>query len=73
MATLSTDRHWIMATFSRNPGNLWTNPELTCQHADPEIALPRHSIGVLEEKTLFFSGILDDVADKVRLQRAALK
>ena len=20
---------------SRNPGNLWTNPDLTCQHADP--------------------------------------
>ena len=73
MATLSTDRHWIMATFSRNPGNLWTNPDLTCQHADPEIALPRHSTGVLEEKTLLFRGILDDVADKVRLQRAALK
>lgn len=73
IATVSTDRRWIMATFSRNPGNLWTNPELTCQHADPEIALPRHSKGVIEEKTLLFRGSLDDVATKVRQQRSALK
>jgi hypothetical protein len=73
IATVSTDRRWIMATFSRNPGNLWTNPDLTCQHADPEIALPRHSTGVIEEKTLLFRGTLDDVANKVRQQRAALK
>jgi hypothetical protein len=59
MATLSTDRHWIMATFSRNPGNLWTNPDLTCQHADPEITLPHHSEGIVEEKMLLFRGTLD--------------
>ena len=73
MATLSTDRHWIMATFSRNPGNLWTNPDLTCQHADPEIALPHHSEGIVEEKMLLFRGTLDDVVTKVRQQRATLK
>ena len=73
IATLSTDRRWIMATFSRNPGNLWTNPELTCQHADPEIALPHHSEGIVEEKMLLFRGTLDDVVTKVRQQRPALK
>lgn len=73
IATVSTDRRWIMATFSRNPGNLWTNPELTCQHADPEIALPRHSEGAIEEKTLLFRGTLQDVADKVRQQGPNLK
>ena len=73
MATLSTDRHWIMATFSRNPGNLWTNPDLTCQHADPEITLPHHSEGIVEEKMLLFRGTLDDVAKKVRQQSATLK
>lgn len=73
MATLSTDRHWIIATFSRNPGNLWTNPDLTCQHADPEIALPHHSEGIVEEKMLLFRGTLDDVLTKVRQQRATLK
>jgi hypothetical protein len=73
IATVSTDRRWIMATFSRNPGNLWTNPELTCQHADPDIALPRHSEGTIEEKTLLFRGTLQDVADKIRQQGPNLK
>ena len=73
IATVSTDRKWVMATFSRNPGNLWTNPELTCQHADPEIAVPRHSLGVIEEKVLLFRGTLDDVVRKVREQRSSLK
>jgi len=73
IATVSTDRQWIMATFSRNPGNLWTNPDLTCQHADPEIALPRHSKGAVEEKTLIFRGTLDDVFSRVRQQRLALQ
>jgi hypothetical protein len=73
IATVSTDHRWIMATFSRDPGNLWTNPELTCQHADPEIALPRQSEGAIEEKTLLFRGRLQDVADKVREQAPNLK
>jgi hypothetical protein len=46
---------------------------LTCQHADPEIALPRRSKGIIEEKTLLFRGMLNDVANKVHQQRAALK
>lgn len=73
IATVSTDHQWIMATFSRNPGNLWTNPELTCQHADPEISLPRQSKGIIEEKMLLFRGTLDDVVSRVRQQRASLK
>jgi len=62
-----------MATFSRNPGNLWTNPELTCQHADPEILLPRHGSGVAEEKILLLRGTLEDVLSKVKVQRGDLK
>jgi len=73
LVTLSADRRWVMATFSRDPGNLWTNPELTCQHADPEIALPRNSKTALEEKTLIFQGALDDVISKVRQQRPNLR
>jgi|SRR5215813_13831181 len=73
LATVSTDGHWIMATFSRNPGNLWTNPELTCQHADPDIPVSRRSAGVIEEKVLLLSGTLQDVLALVRKQRATLK
>ena len=73
LVTLSTDQRWLMATFSHNPGNLWTNPELTCQHADAETALLRKSQAVIEEKTVLFRGVLDDVATKVRQQSAGLK
>jgi hypothetical protein len=73
LATISTDGQWIMATFSRNPGNLWTNPDLTCQHADPEIALPRLHKGVAEEKILLFRGTLDDVSRDVKDQHGVLE
>jgi len=72
LATLSTDGQWIMATFSRKPGNLWTNPDLTCQHADPEIPLPHRSTGVAEEKILLLRGTLDDVLRNVKDQVGAL-
>jgi hypothetical protein len=32
IATLSADRQWIAVSFARDPGNVWTNPERTCQH-----------------------------------------
>lgn len=73
LATVSTDGQWIMATFSRNPGNLWTNPDLTCQHADPEISLPQRSKRVAEEKILLFRGTLNDVFRNVKEQRGALE
>ena len=73
LATVSADAKWIMATFSRNPGNLWTNPDLTCQHADPEIPLSRYSKGVAEEKILLFPGTLEDVLSKVKAQRGDLE
>lgn len=73
LATVSADSKWILATFSRNPGNLWTNPDLTCQHADPEISLTRHSKGIAEEKILLFRGTLEDVLSKVKAQRGDLK
>jgi len=36
IVTLSTDRKWIVASFIRATGNVWSNPELTCQHVDPQ-------------------------------------
>jgi len=73
LATVSSDRRWVMATFSRNPGNLWTNPELTCQHADPDITTPRHTTGIVEEKILLFRGTLDDVIVRVHEERQGLR
>jgi hypothetical protein len=66
LATQSTDKQWIFATFSRDPGNLWTNPELTCQHADPSIELKAGTTRGYEVKTLLIKGTLEDVLRKVR-------
>jgi hypothetical protein len=68
LATRSTDGKWIMATYSAAPGNVWTNPELTCQHADMQTALKPNSASSTDLKILLFRGSLDDVLSKVRLR-----
>ena len=73
IATVSTDGKWIMATFARDPGNVWTNPELTCQHADPQVSLPSGGRAAQESKSLLFQGTLADVLKKVQSQRAVMK
>jgi hypothetical protein len=73
IATLSTDRAWIVASFARAPGNVWTNPELTCQHVDPEVSLPHGARRVYEVKILIFKGSLQDALKKVQTQRGALR
>lgn len=72
IATKSVDGKWIMASFSREPGNLWSNPELTCQHVDPETSLKPGGKAALELKILLLQGSLDDVLAKVHLQRKSL-
>ena len=66
LATKSTDGKWIMATYSAAPGNLWTNPELTCQHADMQTSLKPNSQSSTELKIFLFPGSLDDLLSKVR-------
>lgn len=73
VATLSTDRQWVAASFSRNPGNVWSNPELTCQHVDPEIPLPHGAHAEYEVKILIFKGTLQAALQKVKEQRNTLK
>jgi hypothetical protein len=73
VATLSQDRSWVAATFSRDAGNVWSNPELTCQHADEEAALPHSGKVETEEKILIFKGSLDDALRKTEEQRPILK
>jgi hypothetical protein len=73
IATLSTDRKWIVSSFTRTTGNVWSNPELTCQHVDPEASLPAGQRATLEVKILVFRGSLDDALQKVISQRATLK
>lgn len=72
IATLSADHIWVAASFARNPGNVWSNPELTCQHVDPERPLPHDSRAAYEVKILIFKGSLEDALGKVLAQREAL-
>jgi hypothetical protein len=58
IATLSHDKTWIAATWSSEPGNLWTNPERSCQHADPAIDLNAGQTKSLELKTFIIKGDL---------------
>jgi hypothetical protein len=69
LATKSIDGKWILATLTHDPGNVWSNPELTCQHADPATSLKAGGHAGLELKILILQGALEDVLIDVRQQR----
>jgi hypothetical protein len=73
IATLSTDRKWVVSSFTRTTGNVWSNPELTCQHVDPVAPLAPGARAVLEVKILIFKGSLEQALQKVVSQRDGLK
>lgn len=73
IATVSSDGKWVVASFTRTTGNVWSNPELTCQHVDPQAALPPSGRVMLEVKILVFQGTLDQALEKVKAQRNILK
>jgi len=73
IATLSEDRTWVAASFAREPGNVWSNPELTCQHVDPEVPLPHNGHAEHEVKILISNGSLEDALRKVLAQRNELE
>lgn len=78
IVTLSEDRRWAFASFSHTTVNVWSNPELTCQHVDENSTLAPHGSAVLEVKELILNGsnaqeLLAQVLKKVLAQRDALK
>jgi len=73
IATASTDRKWVVASFTRTTGNVWSNPELTCQHVDPEVALPGHGHATIEVKLLVMRGSIEDAYRKMMVERAAMQ
>ena len=73
IATFSTDRTWVVASFTREMGNVWSNPELTCQHVDPQTSLAPGQDATLEVKILVLRGSLNNVLEKAILQRNFLK
>jgi hypothetical protein len=73
IATFSTDHQWVVASVTRITGNVWSNPELTCQHVDPQTSLPPGQQATLEVKILVFQGSLADVLRKARSERKRLQ
>jgi len=73
VATLSADRKWVVASFTKTTGNVWSNPELTCQHVDPYKPLVPGGTAQIEVKILIFQGTLEQALEKVRAQRGFLK
>jgi hypothetical protein len=74
IATLSRDGRSVVASFTRNTGNVWSNPELTCQHVDPQAALSPGEEAILETKILLVRGSsLSDVFDMAMKQRDSLR
>lgn len=73
IATFSTDRKWVVASFSRQTGNVWSNPELTCQHVDPQTSLAVGEHATIEVKILLLQASLSQVLQKVIAQRSSLK
>jgi len=73
IATVSTDKAWVIASFARTAGNVWSNPELTCQHVDPQTSLPPGQRATIELKMLVLRGSLDDALERAIRQRESLK
>jgi hypothetical protein len=73
IATVSSDRKWVVASFTRTSGNVWSNPELTCQHVDPQIPLALGGSAAMATKILVFQGSLDHVLKKVDSQSESLE
>ncbi|WP_205514308.1 hypothetical protein [Longitalea arenae] len=73
IATLSQDGRWVIGSFTRNTGNVWSNPELTCQHVDPQASLAPGKEAILETKLLVVSASLDEVFKMAMNQRDSLK
>jgi hypothetical protein len=61
IATVSHDGKWIAATCTSETGNLWTNPERSCQHADPSVSLKAGETKTLRLKTFIMKGSLEDL------------
>lgn len=65
IATLSHDKQWVAATFATKPGNLWTNPERSCHHADPSAELNSNETRLLTLKTYLYKGSLEQILNYI--------
>jgi hypothetical protein len=54
-------------------GNVWSNPELTCQHVDPQTPLAAGQAATTEIKILIMLGSLEEAFQRAGRQRASLR
>lgn len=73
IATVSADGKWVAASFARTAGNVWSNPELTCQHVDPQKSLAAHATVTLEVKFLLMRGSLKEAQHAFQQEQPLLK
>jgi hypothetical protein len=73
IATVSSDNEWVVASFTHQAGNVWSNPELTCQHVDPQAILPPGQQAILEMKILIMRAPLAQILQTVIKQRDSMQ
>jgi hypothetical protein len=73
IATVSADSSWVIASVAHSPGNVWSNPELTCQHVDPQAMLTPGNRADLNIKILIFRGSLEEAFRQAVRQRVSLR
>ena len=73
IATVSSDAAWVVASFARTTGNVWSNPELTCQHVDPQTTLAPGATAVTEMNILVLRGSLPSAFQHMLQQRDSLR
>jgi len=73
IATVSSDSEWVVASVTQTTGNVWSNPELTCQHVDPQTTLAARGTASTELKILVVRGSLSAAFRKALEQRGTLR
>lgn len=73
IATVSSDQRWVVASFARTVGNVWSNPELTCQHVDASTSLAPNAEATTEMKVLVLRGTLEEAFRRERAERETLR
>lgn len=73
IATRSKDGSWVVASITRTTGNVWSNPELTCQHVDPQASVSPGDEAILETKILILRGSIEEAFKVAMQQRDSLQ
>ena len=71
--TRSVDGEWIAASVSKSPGNVWSNPQLTCQHVDTQASLGPGQRITLEVKLLVMRSSLEDALEEALRVRESMR